>query len=200
MSDDMKRPAVDLSPSVRSVLPSFASKGSIAMTRFPLWRSLAATVLLVAVIVLLRAPIGNAARYHETRSPSSCDVTMTGGGMGQDDSHRGTPGTGMGRDDARMGTPGGGMDRDDSHMESRDGDKPCDDSHRGSPVARTDCRNMMGSPVAGMGRDANRIATPGDHMDCANRDGTPSPGMGCDGMNGSPTVGRDCDGMASDSD
>ena len=52
------------------------------MSRLPLWRSLAATLILIAVLALLRAPIGEAARHDETRSLSSCDVTMTGGGMG----------------------------------------------------------------------------------------------------------------------
>ena len=177
------------------------------MTRLPLWRSLAATLLLIAVLVALRVPIGNAARQDETRRPTSCDVTIAGGGMGQDGSH--------------MGTPGTGMDRDDSHMDARDVNMPCDDAHQGSSVAGAVCRDMMGSPVTGMSPGANRLGTPGAHMGCVNWDGTPSAGMGCDGMggmsssdgsdcdgmrvgcdgmNGSPTAGRDCDGMDRDGD
>ena len=156
------------------------------MARLQLWRTLAATLLLIAVLVILRAPIGNAARQDETGRPSSCDGTMTGGGMGRDDSHRGTPGT--------------MMDDDDSHMNGRDGDMTCDDPHRGSPITGDDRRDMMGSPVTGMGPGSDRMGTPGAHMDCANRDGTPSARMGCDGMNGTHTVGRDCDGMDRDSD
>lgn len=151
------------------------SKGRITLTRLPLWRSLAATLLLVAVLVLLHAPIGNAARHDETPLPSSCDEMMTDEGMGRDDRHMGTPGSMM-NDGSHMGTPGTGMDRDDSHMDARDGDMPCDDAHRGSPVAGDDCRDMMGSPVSGMGPGARRMGTPGTHMDCVSRDGTPSAG------------------------